>query len=238
MITVYIWTMKEGDTGHASMKIIRANGTKYYSWWPAGAAGLLAPRGRADASSSGAGHPRRNPVSYGASGVVALAPGEEARGIQNAPYHPGGAYAYNRSDKSMEGDVSADLKFYFRPSSGLSADRAEVVWANRMNKSKGKGAYNLLTNSCCHVVLEALQASLNTTKIQAKIMFGPKTPETVEALCLEVAAKLNNDLLLHSDDLPPVIMARGKGEGNRFVDPSDPERVLNFPKGLHRAPHP
>lgn len=229
MITVYIWF---DGVGHASMKITTAAQTKYYSWWPAGAASALSPRGRADEGSSGFGHVRRNPVAYGNSKLSAI-DAEGARKIQGGDHHPGGSFGYNRSDKDME-QASADCKFFFRPCSGLSAAAAEAYWQKRLNKATGKGDYHFATNNCSTTVIGALREAAVNVKVRPKI--GLKTPDGVREYCVAIAKELNNNLLLHADGLPPVIMATAKNRVDRYIDPST-DHAVNFGQPLRHQAH-
>ena len=246
MITVYIWN--EEMPGHASMKITRFGGkTKYYSWWPSGEAAAWNPRGIAK-EGSGAGHVRRNPISYGQSHIEPFAAGQSIRRWQTGAHHPGGAYGYNRSDKDMNGGEAA-VKFYFRPSSGLDAGAAEAVWQNSMNKSKDEGEYHFLKNSCSTTVLKALKAAAKALDKRAKKAPKEKrelvqrvvekaivTPDLVESYCMQLAKVLNDELLLH-DGLPPVIARKG-GKAGAYVDPANGQAVADFDKAKRHAPHP
>jgi hypothetical protein len=214
MLTVYIWDNVE-DAGHASMKITRTAQTKFYSWWPAGGSvGPFNPAGRAGANSSGARHPRKNPVGYGNSKLDPKAVGayydskaekvsetneKPARQVAGGVHNPGGNYVVNRSDKSLE-EGSATHKFFFRPSSGLSVVAAEIVWQRHLNKATGVGSYNFIKNNCSTLVLKALQAAVEgmpngVGKKMPQHKGGLVTPQSLLAYCKELAKAINNDML-------------------------------------------
>lgn len=189
-----------------------------------------------------------------------VAPGAKpARRVDGGDHNPGGPYGYNRSDKSMEGG-SATEKFFFRPSSGLNVVAAEAVWQAHLNKSKHEGSYHFLSNNCSTLVLKALQSAVEGMAAGAGKKFPPHkglivSPQSLKSYCIALANVINSDLLRWSrppaerfvmgrrgaapqvPDLPPVIMALGKAQGARYVDPSNGGAPVDFSQQARHEPH-
>ena len=189
-----------------------------------------------------------------------VAPGAKpARQVDGGDHNPGGPYGYNRSDKDMEGGSATD-KFFFRPSSGLNVAAAEALWQTHLNKSKDEGSYHFLRNNCSTLVLKALEKAVEDMPDGAGKKFPRHkglivSPNSLKSYCIDLANVINNDLLRWSPppregfvmgrrgavppvaDLPPVIMALGKAEGARYVDPNNGRAPVNFSQKARHEPH-
>lgn len=219
MITVYIWTQSNEGVGHASMKISRGGSTKYYSWWPSGSASLGNMLGLASSGSAGRKHKIRNPISYG---DKHLAKTTNVGGRQvpagHGDHHPGGDYGYNRSDKDMEGR-SADFKFYFRPSSYISAINAEKYWTDLL--SDNKKYYRFAVRNCSTTTAKALLKGAKALPNFAPPTHSVWTPGRVVDLCVELGRIINEGYPMFTPFAPPPVVMKWN---NLFFDPRNGRR--------------